>query len=54
MAIEMAPTNNSMVAICGRGCERYQKMGGEEIPFDDRRIAQEILAGMPMRRRRTA
>jgi UDP-N-acetylmuramoyl-L-alanyl-D-glutamate--2,6-diaminopimelate ligase len=53
-AIEMAPTSNSMVAICGRGCERYQKLGSENIPFDDRHIAQDILTAMPLRRRRTA
>lgn len=32
-----------VVVIAGRGCERYQMRGEERIPFDDRRVVQEML-----------
>ncbi len=54
LAVELAATPDSMVAICGRGCERYQKMGGRNIPFDDRTVAREILKQTPVRRRKSA
>jgi len=53
-AIRLAPSPDSMVVLCGRGCERYQKIGSQNIPFDDRQIAQEIMEKMPARRRKTA
>jgi UDP-N-acetylmuramoyl-L-alanyl-D-glutamate--2,6-diaminopimelate ligase len=54
LAIRLAPSPDSMVVLCGRGCERYQKIGDQNIPFDDRHVAQEIMENMPARRRRTA
>jgi len=54
LALELAATPESMVAICGRGCERHLKLSGELIPFDDRVVAREILEQMPLRRRMTA
>jgi len=54
LAIELASTPDSMVAICGRGCERYLDLGSEKIPFDDRVVARDILEAMPQRRRMTA
>ncbi len=54
LAIELAPSSDSMVAICGRGCERYVKIGDRRIPFDDRFVARQIMQNMPARRRRTA
>jgi UDP-N-acetylmuramoyl-L-alanyl-D-glutamate--2,6-diaminopimelate ligase len=54
LALELAPTPDSMVAICGRGCEAYQKMGDEKIPFDDRVVARELMTEAPSRRRMTA
>jgi len=54
LAVELAPTPDSMVAICGRGCEKYQKIGGRNIPFDDRAVAREILQRAPVRRKKSA
>jgi UDP-N-acetylmuramoyl-L-alanyl-D-glutamate--2,6-diaminopimelate ligase len=54
LAIRLAPTPSSLVVVCGRGCERFQKIGGQSIPFDDRCVAREIMEQMPLRRRRTA
>jgi UDP-N-acetylmuramoyl-L-alanyl-D-glutamate--2,6-diaminopimelate ligase len=54
LAVTLAPSPRSMVAICGRGCERYQKLGERRIPFDDRLVAREVMESMPLRRRMTA
>jgi UDP-N-acetylmuramoyl-L-alanyl-D-glutamate--2,6-diaminopimelate ligase len=54
LAISLAPSRDSMVVLCGRGCERYLKIGNENIPFDDRCVAREIMERMPLRRRKTA
>ncbi len=54
LAVELAASPDSMVAICGRGCERYQKTGGRNIPFDDRAVAREILERIPVRRKKSA
>jgi UDP-N-acetylmuramoyl-L-alanyl-D-glutamate--2,6-diaminopimelate ligase len=54
LAVELAATPDSMVAVCGRGCERHLKLGGELIPFDDRVVAREIMEQMPLARRMTA
>ncbi len=54
LAIELAATPDSMVAICGRGCERHLKLGRELIPFDDRVVAREIMEQMPLKQRMTA
>ena len=54
LAISLAGTPASMVALCGRGCERYQKMAGLNIPFDDREVARDIMQSMPVRRRLSA
>ena len=54
LAICMARSQQSLVALCGRGCERYQKIGGRSIPFDDRTVAREIMSAIPASRRRGA
>jgi len=54
LAISLAPSADSMVALCGRGCEQYQKIAGRSIAFDDRLVARQIMTKMPVRRRRTA
>ena len=54
LAIDLARTGDSMVAVCGRGCERYQRIGGRSIPFDDRHVTREIMQQAPVRRRRSA
>ncbi len=54
LAVSLAPTPDSMVVVCGRGCERYQKIAGRNIPFDDRSVAREIMEQMPLRKKRTA
>ena len=54
LAISLAPSPESMVVLCGRGCERYLKIAGQNTPFDDRLVAREIMQQMPLRRRRTA
>ena len=54
LAMSLAPTPDSMVLICGRGHERYQKMAGRNIPFDDRAVAREIMERMPLGKKRSA
>ena len=43
LALDLAPSSDCMVAICGRGCERHLKLGSERIPFDDRVVARELM-----------
>ena len=43
MAIDLAE-DGDVVLVLGRGHEPNQHVGGEEIPFDDRRVAAESLA----------
>lgn len=54
LAIELAGGPDSLAVICGRGCEKYQKLGGQKIPFDDRIVTREIMAGMRAMQRRSA
>jgi len=54
LAIGLAHTPESMVVICGRGCEKYLKIADSKLPFDDRVVAGEIMAASPLRRRKTA
>jgi UDP-N-acetylmuramoyl-L-alanyl-D-glutamate--2,6-diaminopimelate ligase len=54
LALEAADSPDCMVAICGRGCEKYQKIGGHKIPFDDRVVARELMERVAVRRRKTA
>ncbi len=54
LALELAATPDSMVAVCGRGCERHLKLGNDRIPFDDRVVAREVMEQMPLKRRMTA
>ncbi len=54
LAVELAATPDSMVAVCGRGCERHLKLGDERIPFDDRVVVREVMDKMPLKRRMTA
>jgi UDP-N-acetylmuramoyl-L-alanyl-D-glutamate--2,6-diaminopimelate ligase len=44
MAIEMADPGD-VVLILGKGHETGQEAMGEILPFDDREVAREILAG---------
>lgn len=32
-----------VVLILGKGHEQYQEVGGQHIPFDDRRAARKVL-----------
>jgi UDP-N-acetylmuramoyl-L-alanyl-D-glutamate--2,6-diaminopimelate ligase len=54
LAIALADSPDSLVALCGRGCERYQKIGGVNIPFDDRLVAREVMENMTVRHRMSA
>jgi UDP-N-acetylmuramoyl-L-alanyl-D-glutamate--2,6-diaminopimelate ligase len=54
LGIELAHGPRSLVAVCGRGCERFQKIAGERIPFDDRLVARQLMEQMPLQRRITA
>jgi len=54
LAISLAPSRDSMVVLCGRGCERYLKIAGQNTPFDDRVVAREIMQQVPRRRRKSA
>ncbi|MFW6189531.1 MAG: UDP-N-acetylmuramoyl-L-alanyl-D-glutamate--2,6-diaminopimelate ligase [Planctomycetota bacterium] len=54
LALELAETPDAMVAVCGRGCEKYLKTGDEKIPFDDRVVARELMNRMVARRRKSA
>jgi UDP-N-acetylmuramoyl-L-alanyl-D-glutamate--2,6-diaminopimelate ligase len=53
-AVELAGGPESMVMICGRGCEKYLKIGGSRIPFDDRVVTRQIMNDMPLRQRKSA
>jgi UDP-N-acetylmuramoyl-L-alanyl-D-glutamate--2,6-diaminopimelate ligase len=35
------------VVLAGKGHEAYQIIGGQVLPFDDRLVAREFLAGRP-------
>jgi UDP-N-acetylmuramoyl-L-alanyl-D-glutamate--2,6-diaminopimelate ligase len=54
LALRLAGSPDSLVAVCGRGCERHLKMADCNIAFDDRAVAREIMQRMPERRRRIA
>jgi len=54
LAVQLAATPDSLAAICGRGCEKFQKLGTEKIAFDDRIVAQQILEAMPRQVRKSA
>ncbi len=54
LAVRLAASPDSMVVICGKGCERHQDLGGRKIPFDDRVVARQTLERMPLRRKKTA
>ena len=43
-----------VVALCGRGCERFQLLGDQRIPFDDRVVAGEIMQSLWCERRKSA
>jgi UDP-N-acetylmuramoyl-L-alanyl-D-glutamate--2,6-diaminopimelate ligase len=42
-----AAEDGDVVLILGKGHETGQEIGGEVLPFDDREVAREILAGRP-------
>jgi UDP-N-acetylmuramoyl-L-alanyl-D-glutamate--2,6-diaminopimelate ligase len=53
LAVSLARSPGCMVALCGRGCERYQKLAGRNIAFDDRVVAREVMERLPVRHRKT-
>jgi UDP-N-acetylmuramoyl-L-alanyl-D-glutamate--2,6-diaminopimelate ligase len=53
-AIDLAGGPRSMVVICGRGCEKYLKIAGTRIPFDDRVVTRQIMTEIPLRKRKIA
>ena len=53
IAIEAAGPED-VVALCGKGCERFQILGERRIPFDDRVVAREVLRRHTEARKRTA
>jgi UDP-N-acetylmuramoyl-L-alanyl-D-glutamate--2,6-diaminopimelate ligase len=42
-----AADKGDIVVVAGKGHERGQYVGGSVIPFDDREVAAEALAGLP-------
>jgi UDP-N-acetylmuramyl-tripeptide synthetase len=50
-ALEMAGPGDAVV-IAGKGHETYQVLRDRTIPFDDRQVAREVLAGLPLRGRK--
>ena len=44
LALAMAEPGD-IVLIAGKGHEDYQIIGGQTLPFDDRQVAREWLAG---------
>ena len=50
----MAEGPDCLVAVLGRGCERFQLLGEERIPFDDREVIRQVLKKSPLRRRKRA
>ncbi len=51
MALEQAAAGD-VVLIAGKGHERFQEIGSEKIPFDDREVARGILKEFGYRRKR--
>ncbi|MGD2174321.1 MAG: UDP-N-acetylmuramoyl-L-alanyl-D-glutamate--2,6-diaminopimelate ligase [Candidatus Brocadiaceae bacterium] len=54
LGVGLAASPDSMVVVCGKGCERHLDLGEEKMPFDDRVVAREILHRVPLQRRKTA
>ncbi len=50
-ALEMAGPGDAVV-IAGKGHETYQVLRDRTVPFDDRQVARELLAGMSLRGRK--
>jgi UDP-N-acetylmuramoyl-L-alanyl-D-glutamate--2,6-diaminopimelate ligase len=50
-ALEMARPGDAVV-IAGKGHETYQVLRDRTIPFDDRQVAREVLAGLSLRGRK--
>jgi UDP-N-acetylmuramoyl-L-alanyl-D-glutamate--2,6-diaminopimelate ligase len=50
-ALEMAGTGDAVV-IAGKGHETYQVLRDRTVPFDDRQVARELLAGLSLRGRK--
>jgi UDP-N-acetylmuramoyl-L-alanyl-D-glutamate--2,6-diaminopimelate ligase len=53
-AIELAGGPDSMAVICGRGCEKYLKIGGTRTPFDDRVVTRQVMNEIPLTQRKSA
>ena len=50
-ALEMAGPGDAVV-IAGKGHETYQVLRDRTVPFDDRQVARELLAGLSLRGRK--
>ena len=50
-ALEMAGPGDAVV-IAGKGHETYQVLRDRTVPFDDRQVARELLAGLVLRGRK--
>ena len=50
-ALEMAGPGDAVV-IAGKGHEAYQVLRDRTVPFDDRQVARELLAGLSLRGRK--
>jgi len=50
-ALEMAGRGDAVV-IAGKGHETYQVLRDRTVPFDDRQVARELIAGLSLRGRK--
>ncbi len=50
MALSAARAGDT-VLVAGKGHETYQILGDKRLPFDDRQVVRDVLAGEPFRRR---
>ena len=50
-ALEMAGPGDAVV-IAGKGHETYQVLRDRTVPFDDRQVARELIAGLSLRGRK--
>ncbi|MCD6416092.1 MAG: UDP-N-acetylmuramoyl-L-alanyl-D-glutamate--2,6-diaminopimelate ligase [Planctomycetes bacterium] len=54
LALKLAKGPDSMVVICGKGCEKYLDLGDRKIPFDDRVVARQAMEKISTPRKQTA